>query len=153
VDVLVHPNPREPFGIVPLEAMAADLPVLVPAAGGVLAYANRNNAWLAEASGSSFAAAVLDLVGQPAEQKRRVENARKTAAALSWLHVTASYFQLYDRLHHRFERERFKSSQVLPGEGSNKGWVLERRRSRVVPYEATLSEKQFVNVDSDVTQQ
>jgi glycosyltransferase involved in cell wall biosynthesis len=114
VDVLVHPNPREPFGIVPLEAMAADLPVLVPAAGGVLAYANRHNAWLAEAKGSCFAAAVLDLVSQPAERMRRVANARRTAAALSWLHVTASYFQLYDSLRRRFERERLRNSHALP---------------------------------------
>jgi glycosyltransferase involved in cell wall biosynthesis len=115
VDVLVHPNPREPFGIVPLEAMAADLPVLVPAAGGVLAYANRGNAWLAEARGSCFAAALVDLVNQPAERMRRVENARRTAAALSWLHVTANYFQLYDSLYNRFEGEQFRTWPAWSG--------------------------------------
>jgi glycosyltransferase involved in cell wall biosynthesis len=29
-DVLVHPNPREPFGIAPLEAMASGLPIVGP---------------------------------------------------------------------------------------------------------------------------
>ena len=37
-DVFVHPNPREPFGIGPLEAMASRVPVVVPSAGGVLSY-------------------------------------------------------------------------------------------------------------------
>ena len=34
-DVLVHPNPHEPFGLVPLEAMASGLPVVLPRSGGV----------------------------------------------------------------------------------------------------------------------
>jgi alpha-1,6-mannosyltransferase len=39
-DALIHPNPREPFGIAPLEAMASGLPVVAPFSGGVLSYAN-----------------------------------------------------------------------------------------------------------------
>ncbi|HEV2667388.1 MAG TPA: glycosyltransferase, partial [Blastocatellia bacterium] len=46
-DAVVHPNPREPFGIAPLEAMAAGLPLVAPNAGGVLSYADETNAWLA----------------------------------------------------------------------------------------------------------
>ena len=46
-DVFIHPNPREPFGIAPLEAMAAGVPMVAPNAGGVLSYANNENAWLA----------------------------------------------------------------------------------------------------------
>ncbi len=50
-DVFVHPNPREPFGIGPLEAMASGVPLVAPAAGGLLSYANDTNAWLAGAHG------------------------------------------------------------------------------------------------------
>jgi hypothetical protein len=57
-DVFVHPNPREPFGIGPLEAMASGVPVVVPAAGGVLEYASRENAWLAEPTSASLASAI-----------------------------------------------------------------------------------------------
>jgi alpha-1,6-mannosyltransferase len=56
-DAFIHPNPREPFGIAPLEAMAAGLPLVAPNAGGVLSYADETNAWLAEPNGESFAAA------------------------------------------------------------------------------------------------
>ncbi len=45
-DVFVHPNPREPFGIAPLEAMASGAPTLAPNAGGILSYATNENAWL-----------------------------------------------------------------------------------------------------------
>jgi glycosyltransferase involved in cell wall biosynthesis len=50
-DVFLHTNPREPFGIAPLEAMAAGLALVAPASGGVLTYANTENAWL---TGRSF---------------------------------------------------------------------------------------------------
>ena len=53
-DALVHPNPREPFGIAPLEAMASGLPVVVARSGGVLSYANEENSWLAEPTGAAF---------------------------------------------------------------------------------------------------
>lgn len=51
-DVFVHPNPREPFGIGPLEAMASGVPVVLPRAGGVLSYANDQNSWLARPDAS-----------------------------------------------------------------------------------------------------
>src|SRR5579864_2830199 len=47
-DIFVHPNPREPFGIAPLEAMAAGLALVAPNSGGVNSYADESNACLAE---------------------------------------------------------------------------------------------------------
>ena len=43
-DVFVHPNPKEPFGIAPLEAMASGVPTVAPDAGGILSYATDENA-------------------------------------------------------------------------------------------------------------
>jgi alpha-1,6-mannosyltransferase len=92
-DVFVHPNPREPFGIGPLEAMASGVPVVLPAAGGVLSYASAQNAWLAEPTATAFAHAIRDAV---AGDTARVAAAATTARAFAWPHVTARYFALHD---------------------------------------------------------
>lgn len=79
-DVFVHPNPREPFGIGPLEAMAAGTPVVVPRAGGVLSYAGDHNAWLADPAEEGLARAmVAALTGGRADARvaRAVETARR----------------------------------------------------------------------------
>lgn len=94
-DVFVHPNTREPFGIAPLEAMASGIPVVLPAAGGVLTYATADNAWLAAPDPEAFAAAIESaLDGNPA----RIEAARQTAERFAWPVVVAAYFALQDRL-------------------------------------------------------
>lgn len=98
-DVFVHPNPREPFGIAPLEAMAAGLPLVAPAQGGVQTYASRDNAWLTSPDGSSFAAAIRSALSDPTERADRVRRAKHTAAEYGWRSVTKRVFALYDQLH------------------------------------------------------
>jgi glycosyltransferase involved in cell wall biosynthesis len=97
-DVFVHPNPREPFGIAPLEAMASGLPLVAPASGGLLSYAHRGNAWLAQDSAESFATAVQSIVDDEPTRRRKIECARRTANDHRWERITASYFALYDRM-------------------------------------------------------
>jgi glycosyltransferase involved in cell wall biosynthesis len=106
-DAFIHPNPREPFGIAPLEAMAAGLPLVAPNAGGVLSYADETNAWLAEPNGDAFAAAVGAVFNDPATRKDRLARARWTAQKYEWRVVTDSFFQLYDDLIERFPSSRF----------------------------------------------
>jgi glycosyltransferase involved in cell wall biosynthesis len=98
-DVFVHPNPREPFGIAPLEAMASGLALVAPNAGGVLSYANSENAWLANARDPlEFAAAVRMASNQNNERQTKLERALQTAAAFRWENVADSLFSLYDSL-------------------------------------------------------
>jgi len=104
-DAFVHPNAHEPFGIAPLEAMAAGLPLVAPAYGGLLTYANRRNAWLTEATPEDFAAAIQSALSDGPARKEKLEKARKTTQEFSWSRVTARYFLLYDRLHARFQDE------------------------------------------------
>lgn len=96
-DVFAHPNDREPFGIGPLEAMAAGVPVVVPNRGGVLSYARDDNAWLAAPTAEGLGAAVLAAgLGRDAS---RIAKARATAEAHAWPTMAQRYFDTLDRLH------------------------------------------------------
>ncbi|MGA8367519.1 MAG: glycosyltransferase [Candidatus Acidiferrales bacterium] len=98
-DAFIHPNPREPFGIAPLEAMASGLPLVAPNSGGVASYAGPANAWLAPADVESFAAAVEDLLADGAARTSRVEEALRTAAQYRWDTVAPAFLDLYAELH------------------------------------------------------
>jgi glycosyltransferase involved in cell wall biosynthesis len=99
VDAFVHPNPHEPFGITPLEAMASGLPLVAPRAGGVLSYANDDNAWLCHPTAEAFAAAVHSIFGSDREKRRRVQLARITAEQHDWSEIAGRYFNLIDSIH------------------------------------------------------
>lgn len=104
-DVFVHPNPREPFGIAPLEAMASGIATVAPNAGGILSYANGDNAWLVEANGKEFANAVREIVGDETERERRIANAVETALANTREASTDRLIDTYQKMYADF-RER-----------------------------------------------
>jgi alpha-1,6-mannosyltransferase len=106
-DAFIHPNPREPFGIAPLEAMAAGLPLVAPRSGGVLTYANDNNAWLAAADGERIAAAVTAAFSSEAMRRQKLACAVETANQYAWPEVSRRFFDLYDALHSSFPQSRF----------------------------------------------
>lgn len=101
VDVFVHPNPREPFGIAPLEAMASGTPLVCPDRGGVTEYANSGNAWLCQPSGDCFAAAVLSAIQNPILRVQRSAEGLRTAAKYSWPLVARQFHALYLDLYAR----------------------------------------------------
>jgi len=109
-DAMIHPNPREPFGIAPLEAMASGLPVVAPLSGGVLSYANHSNSWLAEPNGASFARAVQNVFEDVAIRQQKIDRAMDTAQEFSWEKTAARFFDLYDAIHAR----RGNSKSELP---------------------------------------
>ncbi len=96
-DLFVHPNPREPFGLGPLEAMAARTPVVAPVSGGVREYATHDNAWLSLADPLAMASAVSACLDDPNECWRRVAAARQTAEANTWHAAAERMFEHYDR--------------------------------------------------------
>ena len=117
VDVFVHPNPREPFGLGPLEAMASGTPVVVPNAGGVLSYATNENSWLAAPNGTDFAAAVQKAVSNSESRKFKVKNALQTAKENTWQASTAKIFALYDKMYEDFcNRKELFDYQTAPKE-------------------------------------
>ena len=105
-DVFVHPNPREPFGIAPLEAMASGTPTLAPNAGGLLYYADNENAWLVEPTAEKFAAAVREIVGDEHLRNRKIERAFEAVEANTREKSTDFLLATYDRLYEDFLRRR-----------------------------------------------
>ncbi|MEP7213086.1 MAG: glycosyltransferase [Acidobacteriota bacterium] len=105
-DAFIHPNPREPFGIAPLEAMSAGLPVVAPNSGGLLSYANDSNAWLVQPTAVEFAAAIRDIIENPVAAASRANMAIATSERYTWERSTTNLFALYDRLHADFINRR-----------------------------------------------
>jgi len=97
-DAFVHPNPHEPFGIAPLQAMASGLPLLAPDRGGVTTYANAGNAWLAPPDVESFAAALGKMLGDAPARGLRAQRALETAKGFRWEAVAPLFFDLYAEL-------------------------------------------------------
>lgn len=96
-DVFAHPNPREPFGLGPLEAMASGVPVVVPNAGGVLSYAHDGNAWLAAPEPMAFASAIA--AAAHGRDETRLRSALATARAYDADVMAGRYLAALDRAH------------------------------------------------------
>ena len=105
-DAFIHPNPREPFGITPLEAMASGLPVVAPNAGGVLSYANAENAWLVEPAAEKFADAIRKLFNDDEVRTAKINAALATAQKFTWQESTDELFAMYDKMHAEFTGHR-----------------------------------------------
>lgn len=104
-DVFVHPNPREPFGIGPLEAMASGTPVVAPNSGGILSYATPENSWLCSPYGAEFADAIRDIVGNVESSRVKVANALETVKENGWEQSNREIFDVYEKMLERFQKE------------------------------------------------
>lgn len=103
-DVFVHPNPREPFGIAPLEAMASGTPTLAPNAGGLLAYATNENAWLVAPTAKDFSNAVREIIGDEALRNRKIELGFEAVRANTREISTDRLLATYDRMYEDFQK-------------------------------------------------
>jgi len=101
-DIFIHPNPREPFGIAPLEAMASGVPTVAPNAGGILSYATNENAWLVEPDAEEFARAIREIVNDPVLRNSKVEKAVTTARINSREASTDRLLSTYDTMFEDF---------------------------------------------------
>ena len=98
VDLLLHPARREGLGAAVLEAMAAGVPVLASAVGGLVDVidSGANGRLLPPEAIDAWEAAVLALAADPAERCRLGEAARqKVLAAFTIEQMTDRYLALY----------------------------------------------------------
>lgn len=104
-DIFVHPNPREPSGNGVLEAMASGAPVVAPNSGGILTYANNDNAWLVEPTGENFANAVREILTDEAKRKQKTTGAVQTAKENNREKILGEVFEMYESMLQRFQAE------------------------------------------------
>ncbi len=104
VDVFVHPNPKEPFGIAPLEAMASGVPTVVPNSGGLLFYANQENTWLVEPTAENFANSVKEILNNPELRARKIEKAFEAVQNNTRIKSTDNLLATYDKLYEDFQK-------------------------------------------------
>jgi D-inositol-3-phosphate glycosyltransferase len=101
-DVMVAPSRNEPFGQVYLEAMACRLPVIATESGGPPSFINQRagepDGWLIPPDDcDALADAMVEVVNNPDERRRRGANALKSVrAAYSWNQVAGSVRRIYD---------------------------------------------------------
>ncbi|MEZ5346664.1 MAG: glycosyltransferase [Pyrinomonadaceae bacterium] len=103
-DVFVHPNPKEPFGIAPLEAMASGVPTVVPNAGGLLFYATNENTWLVDPTPQNFANAVKEILDDPELRGKKIESAFEAVRNNTRIKSTDFLIETYDKMYEDFQR-------------------------------------------------
>lgn len=97
-DVFASASLSEPFGIVIIEAMAAGLPVVAPATGGIpeLITPDVNGLLFPPGDADRLAAHLIDLLESPESRARMGEAARVFAQQFRMETTVARYFELYD---------------------------------------------------------
>lgn len=103
-DVFVHPNPREPFGIAPLEAMASGIPTVVPNSGGLLFYATKENSWMVEPTAENFAASIKEIIKNPELRAKKIEKAFEAVQNNTRTKAADNLLATYDKLYEDFQR-------------------------------------------------
>ena len=103
-DAMVAPSVDESFGQVFIEAMACGVPVVTTSTGGPLAFVNtepgRPNGWLVPPDDeAALAGALVELVTQPDERRRRGRHAYEQArAGYSWRALASRFASCYEEV-------------------------------------------------------
>jgi hypothetical protein len=91
--------------------MASGLPLVAPNTGGVISYANAQNAWTVNADVISFAGALEQIAANRQLRLEKIGNALATAQHYRWETVAATFLDLYEML----TRATNAKPETLPG--------------------------------------
>ena len=123
-DVFIHPNPREPFGNVGLEAMASGTACVFPDSGGVLTYADHSNSWLVEPDAAGFYEGIKEAVENELLLRSRTINAIETAAHHTEEAAIDQLIKTYDRFFALFSK---RNAAEIKGDANLSGHEVHGR--------------------------
>lgn len=112
-DVFVMPSVSEPFGIVPLEAVQAGIPVIVSNQSGVaevLDHAIKVDFWDTDA----LASAIINVLIHKSLSKSLRENGKEQLGAITWSLAAEKINNLYNDVHHANQLKKI-SEPLLSG--------------------------------------
>jgi glycosyltransferase involved in cell wall biosynthesis len=92
---LVHPSLHEGFGLTPLEAMHAGVPVLAARSPGVVETCGDAAAWFDPHDPDGLAGALAALEGDPARRADLSARGRRRAAEFSWERCARAHVEAY----------------------------------------------------------
>ncbi|MCD9021955.1 glycosyltransferase family 4 protein [Cohnella silvisoli] len=96
---VIIPSKTETFCLVALEAMANEVPLISTLSGGLKEFVNKQNAQIIRAVDSaSIAQAIKAFWSNPTVSRKRITNARSTAARFRWPAIAKKYKSLFGEL-------------------------------------------------------
>jgi len=113
-DIFVMPSVSEPFGLVPLEAMISEVPVLISKESGVseiLSSALKSNFWDID----DMADKVLSVLRHKKLQNHLSVSGRQEVKAIHWKKAAESLISVYNSLDDAFGMFLFPSSPAFEG--------------------------------------
>lgn len=116
-DVAVFPSLYEPFGIVALEAMAADAAVVTSDAGGLqeVVLHDKTGTTAFANNPESLAWAVLHVLRDPVRAKKLREAAKERLAKdFDWAHLADQTIEVYDRVWNEFMNSYWVEDTLWP---------------------------------------
>ena len=129
-DVAVFPSLYEPFGIVALEGMAADVPVVVSDAGGLKEVVLHDETGTTTFAGdpSSLAWGILRVLQDP-ERANRLKAAAKARLTtdFDWARIAAQTIDVYDRVWNEFLGSYWAEGTVWPVSAGAEDRAAKRR--------------------------
>lgn len=116
-DVAVFPSLYEPFGIVALEGMAANVPVVVSDAGGLKEVVLHDHTGTTTFAGNagSLAWGILRVLRDPERAQRLVQNARERLVRdFDWARIAGQTIDVYNRVWSEFLESYWAADTLWP---------------------------------------